>query len=68
MRSNIRFDIAARENLFEKPLLLAWENILASTKGYLNESWQQDVFTTFNNKLANLYPFNPGSDGDAGLG
>lgn len=44
-------------NLFEKPVTMAWEQIVAATQNHLNAQWQQQVCEPFDDTLAGRYPF-----------
>lgn len=50
--------LTVRKNLFEDPVLMAWQAILGVTQQYLNNAWRDRVYNPYQNTLASYYPFN----------
>lgn len=54
-----RFDPDARRQLFDAPILEAWEAILAAAQQHLNERWRAEVYRPYESNLDGRYPFSP---------
>jgi type VI secretion system protein ImpL len=61
------FNQEARRQLFEQPVMQAWQAVLAITQRHLNTRWQDVVYTPFRTRFAGSYPFDPSSSADAPL-
>ncbi|MBT8399507.1 MAG: hypothetical protein KJO98_03445, partial [Rhodothermia bacterium] len=50
-----------RDQLFDRPIVLAWQAILNSSQDYLNQRWQDEVYDEFRSKLAGRFPVDQAS-------
>lgn len=68
MRGSMRgLDQSLRRNLFEQPVLYAWQSVLGRTQQYLSTHWRQQVYETYNGTLAGNYPFEKNSQSETAI-
>lgn len=49
-------------NLFEAPVLLAWDTVLGAAQSYMNERWTTEVYEPYQSTLLGKYPLGNGDD------
>lgn len=52
-----RLDGDIRAALFENPIRQGWAAVVRAAQNHLNNRWHDSVFTPFQSKLADVYPF-----------